>query len=88
MNEALRRALVVRAVGGNPQREVSLEEDAVVRLADELDLPARRGELMRSLQSLRATAGPNASGSIDALVADATFTWRCFAAGCLAAELA
>ncbi|MFL5935603.1 MAG: hypothetical protein ACJ76U_02070 [Gaiellaceae bacterium] len=88
LNEALRRALVVRAVGGNPQREVTLEEDAVVRLADELDSPARRGELVRSLQSLRAAAGPNASASIETLVADATFTWRCFAAGCLAAEVA
>ncbi|MFL6015493.1 MAG: hypothetical protein ACJ74P_14600 [Gaiellaceae bacterium] len=88
LNEALRRALVVRAVGGNPQREVTLEEDAVVRLADELESPARRGELVRSLQSLRAAAGPNASASIETLVADATFTWRCFAAGCLAAEVA
>src|SRR5262249_3343845 len=39
-NEALRRALVVRAVGGSPQREVSLDEDAVARLADELDSAA------------------------------------------------
>jgi hypothetical protein len=88
LNEALRRALVVRAVGGSPQREVSVDEDAVVRLADELDSPALRGELVRSLQPLRATAGPNASRSIDALLADGTLTWRCFAAGCLAAELA
>jgi hypothetical protein len=88
LNEALRRALVVRAVGGSPQREVSVDEDAVVRLADELDSPALRGELVRSLQSLRATAGPNASGSIGALVVDEIFAWRCFAAGCLAAELA
>ena len=88
LNEALRRALVVRAVGGSPQREVTLEEDAVVRLAEELNAPDRRGELVRSLQSLRATPGSNASRSIDALLADESFTWRCFAAGCLAAELA
>jgi hypothetical protein len=88
LNEALRRALVVRAVGGSPQREVTLDEDAVVRLAQELNSSERRSDMIRSLQSLRADAGPNASGSIDALVADASFTWRCFAAGCLAAELA
>jgi hypothetical protein len=67
---------------------VTLDEDAVVRLAQELNSSERRGELVRSLQSLRITAGPSASGSIDALVADESFTWRCFAAGCLAAELA
>src|SRR4051794_33528401 len=88
LNEALRRALVVRAVGGSPQREVTLDEDAVVRLAQELNSSERRGELVRSLQSLRSTAGPNASGSIDTLIADESFTWRCFAAGCIAAELA
>ena len=49
LNEALRRALVVRAVGGSPQREVSLDEDAVQRLADELDSSARREALRREL---------------------------------------
>jgi len=88
LNEALRRALVVRAVGGSPQREVSLEEDAVRRLADELDSPAGRAELRESLLSLHDAAGTNASASIDALLADESFAWRCFVAGCLAAELA
>src|SRR5206468_13080446 len=37
LDEALRRALVVRAVGGSPQREVALAEEAVLRLAAELD---------------------------------------------------
>jgi hypothetical protein len=88
LNEALRRALVVRAVGGSPQREVTLDEDAVARLAQELNSPERRDELVRSLQSVRAAAGPDASRSLDALLADESFTWRCFAAGCLAAEVA
>ena len=42
LGEALRRALVVRAVGGSPQREVTLDEDAVQRLADELVSDGRR----------------------------------------------
>jgi hypothetical protein len=87
LNEALRRALVVRAVGGNPQREVTLEEDAVLRLAEELDSAQRRAALLRELASLRGGLGAGASVSLDALVADDAFAWRCFAAGCLAAEL-
>jgi hypothetical protein len=87
LNEALRRALVVRAVGGSPQREVTLDEDAVVRLAEELDSPERRGELDRALGSLLGDVGPHATSSIQALGADAGFAWRCFAAGLLAAEL-
>lgn len=88
LNEALRRALVVRAVGGSPQREVSLDEDAVQRLADELDSSARREALRRELEALRGAVGTGGSAAVDALLADDGFTWRCFAAGLLAAELA
>jgi hypothetical protein len=89
LNEALRRALVVRAVGGNPQREVTLDDEAVLRLADELDAAERREALRSALEALRAEAGTaTAVAAIDALVADDNFAWRCFAAGCLAAELA
>jgi hypothetical protein len=89
LNEALRRALVVRAVGGNPQRELRLEEDAVVRLAEELDGAERREALRRALEPLRelVEAGPAAT-ELDALLADTDLAWRCFAAAQLAAELA
>jgi len=89
LNEALRRALVVRAVGGSPQRELSLEEDAVVRLADELDGTERRRALQRSLESLREHVHdrPAAAASLDELLADADLAWRCFAAAQVAAEL-
>jgi hypothetical protein len=88
-NEALRRALVVRAVEGSPQREVTLDEDAVARLADELDSAARREALLLALETLREQGAdtPAASAAIDALLADDGFAWRCFAAGLLAAEL-
>jgi len=88
-NEALRRALVVRAVGGSPQREVSLDEDAVARLADELDSAARREALLLALETLRDEGAdtPAASAAIDALSADDGFAWRCYAAALLAAEL-
>ena len=90
LNEALRRALVVRAVGGNPQRELSLEEEAVVRLAEELDEAGRRRALSEGLESLRVRLQdrPAASASLDDLLADGDLAWRCFAASRIAAELA
>ena len=88
LNEAVRRALVVRAVGGSPQREVMLEEDAVRRLAEELDSAERRAALLHELESLGAGLGREASLSLASLLADDAFAWRCFAAGLLAAELA
>jgi hypothetical protein len=89
LNEALRRALVVRAVGGNPQRELRLEEEAVVRLAEELDGVERRAALRRALEPLRGVveAGP-AVAELDELLADDDLAWRCFAAARLAAEIA
>jgi len=89
LNEALRRALVVRAVEGSPQREVMLDEDAVVRLADELDSAGRRESLWLAVEALRGEGAvtPAAAGAIDALLADAGFAWRCYAAALLAAEL-
>jgi hypothetical protein len=89
LNEALRRALVVRAVGGNPQRELRFEEEAVVRLAEELDGTERREALRRALEMLRelVRAGP-AAAELDALLADCELAWRCFVAAQLAAELA
>ena len=89
LNEALRRALVVRAVGGNPQRELRLDEEAVVRLADELDGVERRAALRRGLEPLRGlvAAGP-AAAELDELLANTALAWRCFAAAHLAAEIA
>jgi hypothetical protein len=89
LKEALRRALVVRAVGGSPQRELTLEEDAVVRLADELDGTERRRALQGALESLREHVHdrPAAAASLDELLADDDLAWRCFAAAQVAAEL-
>jgi hypothetical protein len=89
VNEALRRALVVRAVEGSPQREVTIEEDAAIRLAEELDSPERRATLRRELESLRGDdgVGPGAGAALERLLGDDGFAWSCFAAGCLAAEL-
>jgi hypothetical protein len=89
VNEALRRALVVRAVGGAPDREITLEDEAVVRLAAELDGAEQRAALRRGLESLRAGVAGRAAAeaALDGLLADADLAWRCFAAARLAAEL-
>ena len=89
LNEAVRRALVVRAVGGSPQRELSLAEEAVVRLADELDGAERRRELEQGLESLRVhmREQPATTASLDELRADSDLAWRCFAAAQVASEV-
>lgn len=80
-NEAVRRAVVVRAVGGDPSRELDLEETAVTRLAEELDAPERREQLQLALAQIPHPA-------VGALLDDPELAWRCFAAALIADELA
>ena len=89
LNEAVRRALVVRAVGGSPQRELRLNEEAVVRLAEELDGAGRRRALEEGLEALRVHVRerPAVAAALDELLADSDLAWRCFAAAQVASEL-
>ena len=88
-NEAVRRAVVVRAVCGDPHRELALDEDAVTRLADELDEPTRRAELREGLLALQEERmGPRGKTTIALLLAEPDLAWRAFAAALLGAELA
>jgi hypothetical protein len=80
LNEALRRALVVRAVGGDPTRELELGETSVTRLAEELDSAERRASLLAALAEIPDEA-------VGVLLADPELAWRCYAAALLAAEL-
>jgi hypothetical protein len=90
LNAALRRAVVVRAVGGDPHRELTIDEDAVVRLAHELDAPERREQLQLGLASLRdlGRGRPEVEETIVTLIAAPDLSWRAFCAGLLADELA
>src|SRR5689334_839854 len=56
LNPARRRALLLLAAGGEPHLGLVLDGRAVVALADELDMPARRGELRRGLAELEGAA--------------------------------
>jgi hypothetical protein len=89
LNAALRRALVVRAVGGDPHRELGFEEEAITRLADELDDGERRDQLQAGLEALRplAEGRPAVREAIAVLVAEPELAWRALCAARLADAL-
>jgi hypothetical protein len=51
---ALRRAMLLRATGGDPHRELDLDEPSVTHFAEELDTPELREQLQLGLASLSA----------------------------------
>jgi hypothetical protein len=87
---AVRRAMLLLAAGGDPNRPLELDGRAVGALAAELDRPERRAALGRRLEALLAEADglPRTQAALDALVADADLAWRAYAAGLLGEELA
>jgi hypothetical protein len=76
----------VRAVGGDPHRELTIDEDAVVRLSEELDTAARREQLQLGLASLRdlGRGRPEVAETIVTLISAPDLSWRAFCAGLLA----
>jgi hypothetical protein len=90
LHGALRRALLLRATGGDPHRELRLDETSVLRLAEELESPERREQLQLGLAELRGLAEGRApvAEALGELLASPELSWRCFAAGRIAAELA
>jgi hypothetical protein len=90
LHGALRRAMLLRATGGDPHRELDLDEPSVTRFAEELDTPERREQLQLGLASLSGPAEgrPYVTDAIVALLASPELSWRCFAAARVAAELA
>ena len=89
LSAAVRRALLVVASGGDLRRELTLDDEAVARLAEDLDDAERRAELAAALQELRALAGelPAAAATLDGLLADPERAWRALATAVLADEL-
>lgn len=73
-NEAVRRALLVHAAGGDLQRDPMLDEPAVLELAADLDSPERREALLAASQTLRELDDPD-------------LAWRAYACALLADEL-
>ena len=90
LRPALRRAVLVLAAGGDPTRELSLDDVAVERLAEELDAPDRRAALAAALDALAADAIglPTVEEALAALRADPELAWRAFALAAIADDLA
>ena len=90
LHGARRRAMLLLAAGGDPQRGLDLDGRAVTALAADLDATERRAVLARALSGLRpAAAGlPHVGAALDALMASDDLAWRAFACALLADELA
>jgi len=90
LNGARRRALLLVAAGGDPRRELDVDDRAVKALAADLYTQERRDELGRAIDALalRVRELPAAREAALFLAADVDFAWRLFALGLLAEELA
>jgi hypothetical protein len=89
-HSASRRALLLLAAGGDPERGLDLNGRAVSALADEVRTVDRQLALERGLDDLTAEAKglPHVSEALSALRATPDVAWRAYACSLLAAELA
>lgn len=89
LNAARRRSLLLLAAGGDPRRELGLDDRAVKALATELYDDDRREELGHSIDVLVARVHdlPRAREAALFLAADVDLAWRLFALGLLAEEV-
>ena len=86
---AARRALLLLATGGDPERGLDLDGRAVTAMADELRTVDRQLALEQGLVDLRFQAQglPHASEAVHGLIHAPDVAWRAYAAGLLAEEL-
>jgi len=84
-----RRALLLLAAGGDPERGLDLNGRAVGALADELRTVDRQLALDQGLDDLKAgsTGLPHVSEALAALRATPDVAWRAYACSLLAEEL-
>ena len=89
LNGARRRALLLVAAGGDPHRELGVDDRAVKALAADLYTDERRGQLGRSIDALalRVRERPVAREAALFLAGDVDLAWRLFSLGLLAEEL-
>ncbi|HYZ78156.1 MAG TPA: hypothetical protein VE596_12365 [Gaiellaceae bacterium] len=86
---AVRRALLLLAAGGDPNRGLGLNGRAVSALAADLDDPSRREALLAGLAGLAGDAQglPHVSEALHALADAPEIAWRAYACSLLAQEL-
>jgi hypothetical protein len=89
LNEARRRALLLLAVGGDPHRELGVDDRAVKSLAVDLWSEERRDALVAALDelALQARELPRVRETVISLVRDPELAWRLYALALLAEEL-
>jgi hypothetical protein len=90
LNGGRRRALLLVAAGGDPHRDLDVDDRAVKALAADLYTDERREQLGRSIDSLvlRVRDRPVAREAALFLAADVDLAWRLFSLSLLAEELA
>jgi hypothetical protein len=90
LNGARRRALLLVAAGGDPHRDLEVDDRAVKALSADLYTDDRREQLGRSIDALvlRVRELANAREAALFLAADVDLAWRLFCLGLLAEELA
>ena len=89
LNGARRRALLLVAAGGDPHRELGVDDRAVKALAADLYTDERRGQLGRSIDALvlRVRERRAAREAALFLAGDIELAWRLFSLALLAEEL-
>jgi len=89
LNGARRRALLLVAAGGDPHRDLDVDDRAVKALAVDLYTDERRRQLGRSIDALvlRARERPAAREAALFLAGDVDLAWRLFSLALLAEEL-
>jgi hypothetical protein len=90
LNGGRRRALLLVAAGGDPHRDLDVDDRAVKALATDLYTDERRDQLGRSIDALvlRVRELPVAREAALFLAADVDLAWRLFSLSLLAEELA
>jgi hypothetical protein len=90
LNGSRRRALLLVAAGGDPHRDLDVDDRAVKALAADLFTDERREQLGRSIDALvlRVRELPTAREAALFLAADVDLAWRLYSLSLLAEELA
>ena len=89
LNQGRRRSVLLVAVGGDPHRELGVDDRAVKALAADLHTEERQARLAAGLDELAVIARglDRAREAVLFLVKDVDLAWRLFALGLLAEEL-
>ena len=90
LNASRRRALLLLAAGGDPHRELAVDDRAVKALAGDLYTEERREQLARSVDAivLRVRDLPVAREAAIFLASELDLAWRLLALALLAEEVA